>query len=149
MPTEIIGLDHIYLTVAEPGRSEVFYDRVLVDILGFRKNAFQLNGEPHVNYYNRHFGIVLRPARSGAAGHDPYAPGLHHLCLRVDSRDDVDRVGRALAIAGISASAPRAYPQYALDYYALHVEDPDGLRLEITNFRDERRQRMHDWDGVA
>ena len=147
MQTEVVGIDHIYLTVSELGPSEAFYDRLLVTTLGFRKSLFQLNGDPHVNYYNRHFGVVLRPARAGAARHDPYASGLHHLCLRVDSAADVDRVAHALTAAGITTSAPQLYPDYAPDYYATFLEDPDGIRLEITNFRDERRQRMQHWDA--
>jgi len=142
---EVIGIDHIYLTVSSVERSEPFYDKVLKEALGFRKNRFTLGGDPHVQYYNRLFGIVLRPARSVAALHDRYAPGLHHLCLRVNDRDDVERVARALAGAGVPASPPRPFPEYAPDYHATFVDDPDGLRLEITNFRAERRERMDHW----
>ena len=83
--TDIIGFDHLYIAVSDLVRSEAFYDRVLLP-LGFRKNSFALGEEPHVQYYNRHFGYVLRPARSKAA-HDPYAPGLHHLAFHADSRE--------------------------------------------------------------
>jgi len=149
MHTEVVGIDHIYLTVGTLALSEAFYDRVLIATLGFRKSTFELNGDPHVNYYNRHFGIVIRPARAGASPHDTYSPGLHHLCLRVEAPADVDRVARALSNAGISTSAPRLYLDYAPDYYATFLQDPDGLRLEITNFRDERRQRLQSWDPGA
>jgi hypothetical protein len=57
----------------------------------------------------------------------------------------VATVAKALAAAGIQSSAPRAYPEYAEDYVATFLTDPDGLRLEITNFRDERRRRMNEW----
>lgn len=40
---EIIGLDHVYLTVSSLSRSEPFYDRVLGEVLGFRKKAFALD----------------------------------------------------------------------------------------------------------
>lgn len=146
MEAEVLGIDHIYLAVGSLAASEVFYDRVLVAILGFRKNAFELHGEPHVNYYNRQFGIVIRPARAGAPAHEPRAPGLHHLCLRVEGAADVDRVARALNAAGIVALEPRLHTEYAPDYYATFFEDPDGIRLEITNFRAERRARMQDWE---
>jgi catechol 2,3-dioxygenase-like lactoylglutathione lyase family enzyme len=142
--TEVIGIDHIYLTVRSLAASEPFYDRLLGETLGFRKNRFTLSGDPHVQYYNRHFGIVLRPARGGGA-YDRYAPGLHHLCLRVNEAADVDRVAGALAAAGMAGEPPQLYPEYAPDYYALFVADPDGLRLEITNFRAERRVRMEQW----
>lgn len=140
---DIIGIDHIYLSVSNLAASAKFYDGVL-PALGFRKQPFEINGEQHVQYYNRHFGIVLRPARS-ATGHDSYAPGLHHLCLRVESENDVMQAADKLRAQGIAVDAPRRYPEYAPDYYAVHFTDPDGIRLEITNYRQERRQRHAHW----
>lgn len=145
---QIIGLDHLYLTVSDLARSEAFYDRALLAPLGFRKNRFEIAGDPHVQYYNRHFGLVLRPARNPAP-HDPYAPGLHHLCLRVDSGDDVRAAAAGLRAAGIDASEAAAYPQYAADYVATFFADPDGIRLEVTNYRAERRERHDRWDELG
>jgi len=144
---DVIGIDHIYISVSNLERSEKFYD-VVMPVLGFRKNQFQLDDEQHIQYYNRHFGVVLRPARSTVA-HDPYAPGLHHFCLRVESEADVKEAARMLAEQNISVSEPKRYPEYAPDYFAVFLSDPDGVRLEITNYRQERRQRHDDWDNVA
>jgi catechol 2,3-dioxygenase-like lactoylglutathione lyase family enzyme len=143
--TDVLGLDHLYLTVSELSRSEAFYDRVLVDALGFRKGRFTLGGEPHLQYFNRHLGLVLRPARSPGTKHDPYAPGLHHLCLRVESVADVFSVAERLRGLGLAASEARLYPEYAEDYVATFLRDPDGLRLEVTNYRNERRERHDRW----
>lgn len=142
--TDVIGIDHIYLSVSDLDISERFYDRLLLDTLSFRKNTFSLGGDPHIQYYNRHFGIVLRPARTNSA-HQPYAPGLHHLCLRVVTPGDVDTVARKLAQLGLPASPARRYPEYAPDYCATFLTDPDGIRLEITNYREERRERHDRW----
>ncbi len=149
MEAEVIGIDHIYLAVSAMARSEPFYDTVLLDVLGFRKSKFELAGEPHIQYFNRHFGIVLRPARVGTPAHDSYAPGLHHLCLRVETVEEVDRVAMALVARGIEASPSRLYPEYAPDYFATFFTDPDGARLEVTNFRAERRLRMVSWDAIS
>jgi len=146
--TEVLGLDHVYLTATDLMRSEAFYDQVLVGVLGFRKGRFELGGEPHVSYINRHFGLVLRPARRRTP-HDPYAPGLHHLCLRVDKVEDVAQVALSLRAAGLKATAPTLMPEYAPDYWAIYFEDPDGLRLEVTNYRQERRDRHDRWDDQA
>lgn len=70
---EIIGIDHVYVAISDLERSARFYDAV-TEVLGFRKNRFQIGGERHVQYYNRHFGYVLWPARAARA-HDPYASG--------------------------------------------------------------------------
>ena len=142
---EVIGIDHIYITVTSLERSEPFYD-VLMKTLGFRKNQFQLEGEKHIQYYNRHFGYVLRPARI-ANSHNRYGPGLHHLCFRVNSEKEVKEAARQLTEHNLSVSEPRLFPEFAADYYAVFLADPDGIQLEITNYRQERRQRHDNWEN--
>jgi catechol 2,3-dioxygenase-like lactoylglutathione lyase family enzyme len=131
--------------ISDPRRSEEYYDRVM-PILGFRKNTFMNEGDRHVQYYNRHLGYVLRPARRLPAKHDPLAPGLHHFCFRVEDNAAVDAIFKRFAAEGIECSSPQLYPEYAPDYYAIYFSDPDGIRLEITNYRQERRKRFEDWD---
>ncbi len=145
--TAVTGIDHIYISVSDLARSKVFYDTVMLGVLGFRSNSFELGGEPHVQYYNRHFGYVLRPARVSRA-HEPYSPGLHHLCLRVDSVDDVVAVSKALRAAGVNATEAHLHPGYAPDYWATFFTDPDGVRLEVTNYRAERRERHDQWEPL-
>jgi catechol-2,3-dioxygenase len=142
---EVIGIDHIYLAVCDLECSEKFYDRVM-GVLGFRKNSFTNDGDHHIQYYNRDFGLVLRPARGDTSPHDPLAPGLHHLCFRVEDCAALKAIAQRLAEAGIECSSPLLYPEYAPDYYAIFFDDPDGIRLEVTNYRDERRQRHDHWD---
>lgn len=146
MPVEVIGIDHVYVTVRDLGRSERFYDRVM-GVLGYRKIQSTIAGEPHVHYYNRQFGFSLRPARAATPDHDPYAPGFHHFCFRVLDERAVDRAAAELRSAGVAVTDPHLYPEYAADYYATFFTDPDGVRLEIANFREVRRRRMFDWDG--
>lgn len=145
---EVIGIDHIYLAVNDLARSERFYDLVMMDVLGFRKNQFTLGGEPHIQYFNRQFGFVLRPARVLSA-HEPYSPGLHHFCLRLETAAEVHAVAEKLRKLGICATAAKLYPEYAPDYTATFFEDPDGIRLELTNYRQERRDRHDCWDEPA
>lgn len=142
---DVIGIDHLYIAVSDMARSEAFYDTVLRDVLGFRKSAFTLSGDPHVQYYNRHFGFVLRPAHLARA-HDAAAPGLHHFCFRVESIENVKAVADALRAAGLGASEAQHYPQYAPDYWATFFRDPDGIELEVTNYRQERRERHDLWE---
>ncbi len=141
---EIIGIDHIYISVSDLAKSEIFYDKVLTDALGFRKNKFIIAGDAHLQYFNRHFGFVLRPVCVNTK-HDPYSPGLHHFCLRVDSAKDVHTVAEQLRSVGIAASEAKHFPDYASDYTATYFEDPDGIRLEVTNYRQERRDRHDHW----
>jgi glyoxylase I family protein len=138
--TEVIGIDHIYIAVSDLGVSEDYYDRAMIKVLGFRKNKFSIDGDPHIQYFNRHFGFVLRPARA-AVKHDSYSPGLHHFCFRVESAAEVQAVANGLRAQGIDASEAKLYPEYAIDYWATFFTDPDGVRLEVTNYRQERRDR--------
>jgi catechol 2,3-dioxygenase-like lactoylglutathione lyase family enzyme len=143
---DVIGIDHIYLAVSDLAVSEVFYDEVLIEALGFRKTAFALSGEPHIQYFNRHFGIVIRPGNA-LPQREQLNLGLHHLCFRVESSSDVEEVAGHLRAAGIDATPARAYPVYAPDYVATYFSDPDGIRLEVTNYREERRARHDAWDS--
>jgi len=82
---DVLGLDHVDLTVNDLARSIPFYEEVL-GALGFRR-------VPHATYVawaNAHLAIGLRPG-DRAAAFDRYRVGLHHLALRVRSRDEVDR----------------------------------------------------------
>lgn len=142
--TEVTGIDHIYIAVSDLQRSEHFYDHVLHETLGFRKNRFTLGGDLHIQYFNRYFGYVLRSARN-LNGHDSYAPGLHHCCFRVESIADVVVVANELRALGIDASEAKLHSEYAPDYWATFFTDPDGIRLEVTNYRQERRHRHDNW----
>lgn len=130
--TDVTGIDHIYITVSDLQRSEAFYDRVLVEAMGFRKHKFTLGGDSHVQYFNRHFGYVIRPSRTQTA-HDPHSPGLHHFCFRVDSAAEVKAISSQLRSTGIEASEAKLYSEYAPDYWATFFTDPNGIRLEVTN----------------
>jgi len=144
MKIEVIGIDHIYISVSQLARSEEYYDQIM-PLLGFKKNTFHNEGDLHIQYYNRHFGYVLRPAQAEAAP-SPLRTGLHHFCFRVEDCAAVDRIARQFGELGIECSTPQFYPEYAPDYYAIFFSDPDGIRLEITNYRQERRQRFEDWE---
>jgi len=144
---EVIGLDHVYLTVRDFRVSESFYDRVML-ALGFKKGDKAIAGEAHAHYFNRCLQISIRPARSGTPSHDPYTAGLHHLCLQVRTREDVDAVARVLVDLGVTASTPRRYPEYNPEYYATFFEDPDGIRLEVVARTSQRDEIVARWDDL-
>lgn len=143
---EVVGVDHVYLTVSDMVRSLAFYDTVL-GLLDFRALDAPIGGDPHRHYFNRVMQISIRPARGGT--HDPYAPGLHHLCLQVADKAAVDRIARLLRDAGIEISDPALYPQYADDYYAIFFDDPDGIRHEIVARRARRTLTVERWTELT
>lgn len=144
---EVLGLDHLYVTVADLARSEPFYDRLMA-YLGFRKSDKVVGGEPHAHYFNRVLQYSIRPARGGSVGHDPYTPGLHHVCFQVSDRAAVDEVCATLRGWGVEATAPAVYPQYNDDYYATFFADPDGLRLEVVARSRYRKETAERWDEM-
>jgi hypothetical protein len=85
----------LYLSVSDLARSEAFYDPVM-QLLGFRKGDKAIGGDPHAHDFNRTLQLSLRPARAQSP-HDPYAPGLHPLCLQLPTAADVDENRSAAA----------------------------------------------------
>lgn len=146
MSLEVTGLDHIYVTVRDFARSQSFYDGVM-ELLGFRKGDLAIAGEPHAHYFNRVLQISIRPARTDLA-HDPYAAGLHHICLRVADRAAVDDAAKGLTKLGVAVTPPALYPEYAPDYYATFFADPDGIRFEIVAHRQMRKDVVEKWDKL-
>lgn len=146
MPFEVTGVDHVYVAVTDMARAEAFYDGVM-QLLGFRKGTTPINDERHLHYFNQVTQYTIRPA--GAGGHDPYRPGLHHLCFRVASQAAVDGVARGLRSLGIAATEPGLYPEYAPDYYATFFSDPDGIRLEVVAHRRLRSLIRDHWHELT
>jgi catechol 2,3-dioxygenase-like lactoylglutathione lyase family enzyme len=138
MELEVIGIDHLYISVRDLQRSERFYDPVM-EVLGFRKGTRAIAGEPHAHYFNRVLQYSLRPARSGDAA-DAYRVGaLHHLCFQVRDARAVDEAYQRLRALGVDATEPKLYPDYRPDYYATFFADPDGTRLEVVSDSAGRR----------
>lgn len=144
---EVIGLDHLYLTVRDVAASEPWYDSVF-GLLDFRKTDTAIAGDPHRHYFNRVMQVSIRQAKQ-ATKHDPYAPGLHHVCLQVADRTAVDSFHRLATAKGVAATTPAIYPQYADDYYATFLEDPDGMRFEIVARRARRRLYAERWNELT
>jgi catechol 2,3-dioxygenase-like lactoylglutathione lyase family enzyme len=141
---EVIGLDHVYLTVTDLARARAFYDAVL-GALDFERAEEPIDGDPHVHYWNRALQISIRPARTAGLRADAYAPGLHHLCLQLRDAAAVDAACALLRALGVRVTAPRLYPEYNPDYYASFLEDPDGIRLELVARKARRDEIVAGW----
>jgi len=55
--------------------------------------------------------------------------------LPCDTPADIAAVAAQLRGAGIAASDAKLYSIYAQDYWSTCFTDPDGIRLEVTNYR--------------
>jgi glyoxylase I family protein len=128
---EVLGIEHVDLTVNELARSEAYYAKVL-GALGFRRID---DDDPR--WVNAHFSIAMRPAAPTHLGvkFDRYRTGLHHLAFKAKSRSDVDEFHRFLVSEGLPVlDGPAEYPQYGEHYYATFFADPDGIKLELAHF---------------
>ena len=132
-PIDVLGFNHVDLTVNDVPRSEAFYAKVLAE-LGFRRAP---QGEGGPVFSNGITSIAIRPPSAAQRGKafDRYRVGLHHLALRAASRGDVDRFHAWLVRQGLRVLDPPAeYPSYGEDYYAVFFEDPDGFKLELVHY---------------
>jgi len=135
-PAEVLGVEHIDLTVNDLNRSAAFYEKVL-GALGFKRLQEDDAGEHDVRWGNAHLTIAIRNAASeyAAAEYSRYRVGLHHVALKVRSRHQVDEFYGFLCREGANVlDAPAEYPQYGRDYYAVFFTDPDGVKLEVVHF---------------
>jgi catechol 2,3-dioxygenase-like lactoylglutathione lyase family enzyme len=129
---EVLGVEHIDLTVNDVARSRAFLDKVLKE-LGFRK----YEGDDYIAWANAQMTIAIRAASDANrdARFDRYRVGLHHLAFRARSRADVDAFHAFLLRERITVlDAPAEYPQYGENYYAVFFADPDGMKLEVVHF---------------
>jgi glyoxylase I family protein len=132
VPIEVLGVEHIDLTVNDVARSRLFYDKLLAE-LGFRK----YEGSDYIAWSNAQMTLAIREASAANrdARFDRYRVGLHHLAFRARSRAEVDAFHNFLVREKVTVlDAPAEYPQYGKDYYAVFFADPDGLKLELVHF---------------
>jgi glyoxylase I family protein len=153
---EVLGLEHVDLTVNDIARSTAFYSYVL-EALGFKRFAHPAE---HVSWSNGKLSITIRPAAADVtrAQFNRYRVGLHHLAFKLKARGDVDGLHRLLLDRSLTVLDPPAeYPEYGADYYALFFADPDGLKLEAVHFpwgywkrvQTEGRDSRPRWDPAA
>lgn len=128
MTVAINGIAHIYLTVPDFDRALPFYRRLLalfdMQCLVDTDNLYYCVGA--------RTGVGIRRAQRPEP-FDQYRAGLHHLCFRARSREDVDAVAAAVAEYGGAIVHPPQEDEWAPGYYSVLFEDPCGIRLEVNH----------------
>jgi catechol 2,3-dioxygenase-like lactoylglutathione lyase family enzyme len=131
MTIEINGIAHVQLTVRDPERAVPFWER-LCHFLGMKT---LIRGQGVVYCIGGRTGVLVRgaPAAKRDTRFDQDRAGLHHLCFRARSREDVDAVHAFLAGEADArvVHPPEDGTQFAPGYYSLLFEDPDGIRVEV------------------
>ena len=129
MTIEINGMAHVILTVSRFEVAREFYRKLLPEF--GMKPVF--DGDQFFYCVGARTAIGIEPCDPTLAGERfvQQRVGLHHLCLRARSREDVDRC--AALLKEMDATIVRG-PQegtWAPGYYYVLFEDPDGIRLEV------------------
>jgi catechol 2,3-dioxygenase-like lactoylglutathione lyase family enzyme len=128
---EINGIAHAILTVRDIAVSRPFY-QALLSHLGLSEIV---NADTYLYYVGGRTAVGLRPAAPAVADQrfDQGRCGLHHLCFRARSREDVDSVHALVRELGATiVHAPEDGP-WVPGYYSVLFEDPDGIRLEVNH----------------
>jgi len=129
MTIEINGMAHVILTVSRFDLARVFYGKLLPEF--GMKPVYD-----GVNFFycvGARTAIGIEPCDPALAGERfvQQRVGLHHLCLRARSREDVDRCAALLKeLEARIVRGPTDGP-WAPGYYYVLFEDPDGIRLEV------------------
>lgn len=124
----INGIAHIQLTVTDMQRSVPFY-RGLLTALEMRP----LIDTPQYFYcIGGRTGVAIAPAAEDMKGDafNQQRAGLHHLCFRARSREDVDAIHAVAVELGANVIRAPREDNWAPGYYSVLFEDPDGIRLE-------------------
>ena len=128
MSVAINGIAHIQITVQHLDRSIGFY-RGLAEAFGM---TVLVDTEVHFYAIGGRTGLGVRQGNRDVA-YDQYNAGLHHVCFRARSRDDVDACGELVQqLGGTLVHGPQE-DEWAPGYYSVLFEDPCGTRLEINH----------------
>ena len=123
------GIAHIQLTVTDLARAKAFYRPLLERF----EMMTLIDADDYYYCIGSRTGVAIAPAddeHRGEAFHQRRA-GLHHICFRARSREDVDEVHRVVEGLGATIVHPPQEDDWAPGYYSVLFEDPDGIRLEV------------------
>jgi catechol 2,3-dioxygenase-like lactoylglutathione lyase family enzyme len=126
---ELNGMAHVILTVGQWDKARAFYAELL-PFLGMTK---VYDGNNFLYHVGGRTAVGIQRCAEGQEGErfTQNRVGLHHLCLRARSREDVDRVAAKLRDMGVPIDRGPLEGDWAPGYYFLVFEDPDGIRLEV------------------
>ena len=126
---EVNGMAHVILTVSQFERSRAFYS----ELLPFLGMTLVFDGADFCYHVGGRTAIGIQRCDEQYAGERfmQLRVGLHHLCLRARSREDVDLAGAKADELGATIVRGPEDGVWAPGYYYVLFEDPDGIRFEV------------------
>jgi catechol 2,3-dioxygenase-like lactoylglutathione lyase family enzyme len=128
---EINGVAHVILTASDWEASRAFY-RKLLPFLGM---TIVSDSDQFFYGVGGRTALGVHPPAPEHAG-EPFVQrrvGLHHLCWRARSREDVEALHAFLLDIGAKVVHGPQDDNFAPGYYSVLFEDPDGVRLEMNH----------------
>lgn len=129
---EIKGIAHITFTVSDFEKALPFY-----------KTLFSAIGLKELIVADGYYYCVGRRIGLGIQRSNPNLPdtsfnqgraGLHHYCLAMNAREDVDSLAEVARRAGAKIiREPAAQEHWVPGMYSVLFEDPEGLRIEANH----------------
>ena len=131
MTIDINGMAHVILTVSRFEVAREFYGKLLPQF--GMKPVF--DGDKLFYCVGARTAIGIEPCDPDFAGERfvQRRVGLHHLCLRARSRQDVDRCAALLQEMNATIVRGPLEGTWVPGYYYVLFEDPDGIRLEVNH----------------
>ncbi|MBV8193797.1 MAG: VOC family protein [Alphaproteobacteria bacterium] len=126
---EVNGMAHAILTVSQWDKARSFYC-ALLPFLGMKK---VYDGNNFVYHVGGRTAVGIQRAAPEHEGERfvQNRVGLHHLCLRARTREDVDAAAAKVREIGGFIDRGPIEGNWAPGYYYFVFEDPDGIRLEV------------------
>ena len=125
----IDGMAHVILTVSQFDKAHAFYSGLLPKF-----GMTCVHDGPDFCYHvgaRTAIGVRKCDPEFTNESFQQYRVGLHHLCLRARSREDVDKTAALAAELGATIVRGPEERDWANGYYYVLFEDPDGIRLEV------------------
>ena len=126
-------MHHIEIYVSDIAKTRAFYDKLLVDELGFKVFQEWDKGVSYKQGAGAYLVFVQVDESKNDGAFNRTKVGLNHLAFRVNSRSKLDKMRLSyLQDADVSMLYDNRYPfASGLGHYALYMEDPDRIKIEI------------------
>ena len=126
---DINGIAHIALSVKDIKKSKPFY-KELLPFLGLKLIH---DGEESCYHIGSKTGVLIQQInnQNDSSDFNQNNIGLHHLCFRARSKEDIDKLSKKLLSMKTNIVRGPLEGAWAPGYYYILFEDPDGIRLEV------------------
>jgi glyoxylase I family protein len=123
---------HTKLVVSDYKKSFIFYKSLFED-LGYGQVS---NKEDHAGWVSPNgYAVLIAQAKIQNYPHKHDAPGIHHICLKAISMEEVDQIYKSLIRKKVFIfSPPKKHPEFTDKYYNVLFADPDGIKLEVAYY---------------